>query len=257
VVVTRFDSRHVNQDLWLLDAARGTESRLTVNPAADVAAVISRDGSKVAFRSTRDGVPTIFVKDLAGMGEESVLAKLPSSSNSGLTDWSADGRYILYSTFDAKNGWDLGVIPTSGEAVPRVVIATAASERAGRFSPNSRWIVYDSTESGRRELWIEPFPTTGNRWQLNTNCGAGPQWSPDGKELFYTASDGTIMVSPFSGGAPPEAGPAKPLFPTPQRAGGNFKMSADGQRFLLNVPPDASDVTPITVIVNWRAMALR
>jgi hypothetical protein len=117
-----------------------------------------------------------------------------------------------------------------------------------------KWIAYDSTESGRREVWIQPYPPTGDRWQVTTTGGINPQWRGDGKELFYVAADGMLTAVAIGPGASPQVGSATPLFQTLRREGAaGFAMSADGRRFLLAMPPSGLDVTPITVRLNWRS----
>ena len=122
-----------------------------------------------------------------------------------------------------------------------------------------RWIAYDSSESGRREIWVQPFPPTGSRWQISTTGGFSPQWRGDGKELFYVAADGKMMAVPVTLGPRFEVGAPQVLFQTMFReeAYGSYKVSPDGKRFLVNSPPDGRDARPITVVVNWTAMLRR
>jgi serine/threonine-protein kinase len=129
------------------------------------------------------------------------------------------------------------------------VIDSQHGERSGTFSPDTKWIAYDSTESGRREVWIQPFPPNGNRWQVSTAGGATPQWQGDGKQLFYIAGDGMLTSVSVGRGAAPLIGRATPLFQSLRRAG--YSVSPDGQRFLMTVPPGPADVVPITVRLNW------
>jgi hypothetical protein len=118
-------------------------------------------------------------------------------------------------------------------------------------------VAYDSTESGRREVWIQPFPPTGSRWQISTSGGVSPKWRRDGKELFYVAADGTLTAIPIEIGAAVRWGAPASLFPT-MFAGGvyaSFAVSADGQRFLVPLSPGPF-ARAITVVINWTA-ALR
>jgi hypothetical protein len=146
-------------------------------------------------------------------------------------------------------------MPVSGDRKPFPFIQTEHGEREGRFSPDVRWIAYDSTESGRREVWLQPFPPTGSKWQISTGGGFSPRWRGDGREIFYVAADGKLTAVAVSGGSTPEFGTPTSLFQTMFREGayGSYAVARDGQRFLMNVPPDAGDVTPITVVVNWEA----
>jgi Tol biopolymer transport system component len=150
-------------------------------------------------------------------------------------------------------------MPLAGDRKPFPVLQTEHGEREGRFSPDVRWIAYDSTESGRREIWIQPFPPTGSKWQVSTGGGFSPRWRGDGNEIFYVAADGKLMAVPVSGGTTPQFGTVTPLFQTMFREGayGSYAVSRDGQRFLLNAPPGPDDITPITVVVNWEAALKR
>jgi len=255
IVITRRDLRTGNTDLWLYDLSRGTSSRFTFDPSQDSNALFSPDGQRVVFTSTRNGVPELFQKLTSGAGREELLVASGGNPN----DWSSDGRHILYQRFDTRTGWDLWVLPLSGDRKPFPVVQTAHGEREGHFSPDVRWIAYDSTESGRREVWIQPFPPTGSKWQVSTGGGFSPRWRGDGKELYYVAADGTLTAVAVSGGSTPEFGTPAVLFQTMFREGayGSYAVSGDGQRFLMNVPPDAGDVTPITVVVNWEAALSR
>jgi len=149
----------------------------------------------------------------------------------------------------------LWALPVTNERQPFAVVQTEHGEREGRFSPDVRWIAYDSTESGRREVWVQPFPPTGSKWQVSTGGGFSPRWRRDGREIFYVAADGKLMSVETGGGPTFEFGTATPLFQTMFREGayGYFTPSKDGQRFLLNVAPQAPNITPITVVLNWPA----
>jgi Tol biopolymer transport system component len=211
--------------------------------------VFSPNGDRVVFLSNRGGKDALWQKRTDGTSPEELLF----ASAGGTSDWSSDGRFILFSRFDNRRSWDIWVAPLFGDRMPFPVLQSEHGEREGRFSPDVRWIAYDSTESGRREIWVQPFPPTGNKWQVSTSGGFSPRWREDGRELYYVAADGKLMAVPVGGGSPPEFGTPTRLFQTMFREGayGSYAASRDGTRFLLNVPPDVGDVTPITVVVNW------
>ena len=140
-----------------------------------------------------------------------------------------------------------------GDRKPYPFIKTAANEDRAKFSPDVGWIAYTSDESGRDEVYVTDFPTPHAKWRVSTNGGAGPRWRGDGKELFYIAEDGQLMAVPINPGKTFEIGTAAALF----KAGHyDHSVTADGQRFLLNVPrvPDSS---PVVVIANWTSMLKR
>jgi Tol biopolymer transport system component len=243
-----------NRDLWLYDLSRRTSSRFTFDSSNETNSIFSPDGSHVVFFSDRTGRMGLYEKATNGTGSERLLVPTNGAPNS----WSSDGRLILYQEFASKTAWDIWALPSSGDGKPFAVIQTEHSERVGQFSPDVRWIAYDSTESGERDVWVQPFPPTGSRWQVSTGGGFSPQWRDDGKELYYVAGDGRMMVVEVVTGDTPQFGTARALFQTMFREGayGSYTVTRQGDRFLMQVPPAGSAQTPITVIVNWTA-ALR
>ena len=245
VANSRTDPRVGNVDIWLKDKNRSAWSRFTFDAAAESHPVFSPDGSRIAFGSTRAGVPGIYVKPTTAAGSEQSLAMF-DAREIGAQDWSADGRLILYSAYNEKSSWDLGVVAADGRTPATLVIQSQHGERGGTFSPDVKWIAYDSTESGRREVWIQPFPPTGDRWQVSTTGGISPQWRRDGRELFYIAADGMLTAVSVAPGPVPGIGAATPLFQTlVQEGAAGFLVSSDCRRFLMTVPPPYADVTPI------------
>jgi dipeptidyl aminopeptidase/acylaminoacyl peptidase len=175
------------------------------------------------------------------------------------TDWSRDGQFLLYRNTDPKTGYDLWALSMTGERKAFPVVQTEFEERDGQFSPDSKWIAYQSNESGRFEIYVEPFPGSGGKWPVSSNGGAQVRWRADGKELFYVALDGKLMAVPIVlGGRQPEIGRPVPLFTT--RLGGavqgiakqQYMPSSDGQRFLVNSITDAA-VSPITVVMKRKS----
>jgi Tol biopolymer transport system component len=248
LVVERQDPQMGTDDLWLLDLERGTESRITSDRGGDSWPTFSPDGSRIVYSSTSTGLR---VRGTSGDADRAI--GVPGAS----PHFSPDGRLILFQRQEPKTGFDLWVVPVEGGQAPAAFAQTEHGEREGRFSPDGRWVAYDATETGRREVWIQPFPATGSRWQISTQGGVSPQWRSDGKELFYVAADGTLMGVPIQAGTTMQWGTSEALFKT-MFAGGvyaSYAVSADGQRFLVPVSAGGA-ATPITVIVNWTA-ALR
>jgi len=248
-------------DIWILDQAGGTSSRLTFDPAPEEAPVWSPDGTGIVFSSSRNGTFDLYRKNSAGAGQEEVLLK--SDHPKTPEDWSADGRYILYREQDPKTGWDLWVLPLTGDRKPQSVLRTASSEIHGRFSPDGRWMAYVSNESGTNEVYVQSFPPSGNKWQISTGGGFQPRWRRDGKELFFLAGHdlGTaphdvmaVAVDTSSDGVY-KAGVSQKLFTVVTGGGtanGNtWDVTPDGQRFLISSPSTRTAVPPITVVVNW------
>src|SRR5438309_4316078 len=122
-----------------------------------------------------------------------------------MTNWSSDGRYILYSTGygGSRTGNDIWMLPMFGDRKPQPFLQTAFNEVYGRFSPDGHWVAYASNESGRFEIYVVPFPSRGGKWQVSTGGGLWPRWRHDGKELFYlTETTTTIMAATVNGSGP-------------------------------------------------------
>ena len=180
---------------WLLAPARGTSSRVTSDPSSDWFPVWSHDGSGMFFGSPRLGSTTIFQK--GGGSPEVVFADsvLVASLATYPNDVSQDGQFLLYQS--TSRGYDLGVIPLSGDRKPIAFLSGPSNEVQGRFSPNHRWIAYASDESGKFEVYVRPFPPQSTRsTTISLAGGMQPEWQHDGKELFYISADGKLTAVP-------------------------------------------------------------
>jgi Tol biopolymer transport system component len=253
-VVTRSER---NVDLWLSDVTGGNVTPFTFDPANDQFPVWSPDGSRIAWASNREGVFHLYEKAASGAGQDALLLK--SDYFKFPTDWSRDGRFIIYREVNPKTKYDVWVLPVgpqTGDQKPFPFLQTEANETAAVLSPDGQWLAYCSDESGRYEVYVQSFPGGGSKRQVSSNGGIGPRWRGDGKELFYHAPDGKLMAVAVKGGASFEADVPVALFEF--RAGGNvispyFDVTQDGQKFLLSTIVETEAVTPLTVVVNWAA----
>jgi len=248
-----------NMDSWLFDMVRGLFTRFTTDPASDGGGIWSPDGNRVVFNSSRTGVYDLYEKPANGFGDDKLI--LATTQNKMPTDWSPDGRFILYRSPDLRTGFDLWILPMDGDRKPFPFLRTPFEERDGQFSPDGNWIAYQSNESGRVEVYVRPFPGPGESQSISTNGGAQARWRADGKELFYIALDGKLMAVPIRirpDGKSLDADVAVPLFGT--QIGGALQLQSrqqyvvarDGQQFLMNTIVEETSI-PITVIVNWKA----
>ncbi len=231
-------------DLWVYDLARNTRTRVTFTPEDDDAFVWSPDGRPVAFFSWRaHDKPSFYLKELTDAGDgESPL----DSGWQWPSDWSADGRFIIYRENDPTIGGDLWVLPLFGEQKPFPFLRSRFSETMPRFSPDGRWVAFASNESGRYELYVARFERPAEKWRVSTAGGTQPL--SDGRELFYLRPGET-----FEFDAP------SLLFKidldklnSSGEMGNDYDVTADGQRFLI-VLGSAAQIAPFTVIANWTA----
>ena len=253
VAVTVVDQSAALFDIWLIELARGIHSRFTFN--GGLAPVWSPDASRLAYSS----FGAVYLKPASGAGDAELVAKPSGLPPGGLSDWSPDGRFLVCGLDDPKTKTDLWVLPLSGDRKPQVFLRTPSTESGARFSPDSRWIAYTSDESGRDEVYVQPFPRREGKWQVSTQGGNAATWRSDGKEMFYLAADGKLMVVPIKAASGFEAGTPVALFDGPGvRFAGvterQFDVSTDGRRFLFATPLDrAAASDPLTVVVNWTA----
>lgn len=254
-----------------MDIVRGTTSRFTFDPTHDVQAQWSADGGQIVFGSVKqNGIMNIYRKNATGAGSEDAVLALPESTSP--TDWSSDGRHIVYDFESPKTLMDIWVMPLSGERKPVAYLQTAFAEGQGRLSSDSRWIAYASNETGRNEVYVQPFPAAAGKWQIPTGGGAQPRWRADGKELYYLSAQDQELIAinavPVRASATTfDVGAPAVLFTTRlgQSASLNqgavtantilqsYAPSADGQRFFLLRPGVERPNPPVTVVVNWMA----
>jgi serine/threonine protein kinase len=248
-----FGRGRATANIWLLEFARSVLTRLTFGMKTDYYPVWSLDGRQIAFSSNRSGVFQIYRKDAGGVGQEEQLTSGPNDKL--VTDWSRDGKYLLYSQNDSETSLDLWALPLDGDRKPVPVLQSPFLESGGQFSPDGKWVAYHSTESGRIEVYIRAFPSSSGKWQISNRGGAIPRWRADGKELFYVSPDFKMMaVTIRVSAASVEADTPRELFAA-LVAGltSPYDVAADGQRFLLSERPEAQSGAPLTVVVNWQA----
>ena len=181
------------------------------------------------FARTGPGSSDLYQKLTSGAGAEERL--VVSSQQKTPTSWSADGRFLLYHSVDPQTDADLWVVPMVGDRTPSVFLKTPFREWLGAFSPDGRWVAYQSNESGRSEIYVRPFVppgaagtaagAAGGQWQVSTAGGIYPVWRPDGKELYYLNPAGAMMAAPITvAGSTLEPGAPVVLFPTRIVGGG-------------------------------------
>ncbi|MCC6349688.1 MAG: serine/threonine-protein kinase [Candidatus Eisenbacteria bacterium] len=242
-----------NMDLRVMDLVRGTSTRFTFDPAPDGNPVWSPDGSSIAWTVQAGDSDAVAVKSATGLGETRIVAR--HFGGSAVLDWSRDGQWILFQGITAGSGMDVFAVPASGAAPPQRVLGTPFGEGRARFSPDARWIVYESDESGRAEVYVVPFHGSAGKWQISTRGGTDPFWSHDGREIFYLSPDRRLMAVPVTVGTTFSPGTPQPLFRVVVESSARrnvYDVAPDGKRFLFLVTAGEAS-TPMTVVVNWRA----
>ena len=239
-------------DVWIYDILRKTMTRLTFEGSND-GPLWTPDGQRVTFDSTRAGGPgSLFWKPADGSGAAEQLTTTSQYRNIA-TSWSPDGKMLAFSESGVNDIW---VLPFEGESKPQPFLQTPFLEGAARFSPDGRWVAYTSNESGRFEIYVQPFPGPGGKWQISTEGGTEAVWAGNGQELFYRNGEQMLAVDittqpAFSAGSP------ELLFEgqyfndsSVGYPAANYDVTPDGQRFLM-IREEQPEVPQINVVLNW------
>ncbi len=249
-------------DIWVVDLARHTKTRLTFGPLYSGWPIWWPDGKSIVFDYGPSGTQdSLYRQNADGTGSKEKLLENPGIFEIPLSV-SPDGRYIAYVRSDSKSStgldiWALPMFPDkSGEQKPFPVVATNFSDVSPSFSPDGKWLAYANNETGRQEVYIQPFPSGAGRWQVSTGGGTRPNWRKDGKELFYFSTNQQVMAVDVSqNGASLQLGAPRSLFKatTVGSPNGPYTVSADGKKFVMNTVLPQSITEPLTLITNWPA----
>jgi serine/threonine-protein kinase len=231
-----------NRDVWVYEWERDTLSRLTFDPGEDLFPVWTSDGRRIAFSSTRADQATgnLYWQRADGTGEAERLTE--SKSPQVPTSWHPSGKFLAFHELNPQTSWDILILPLEGDEAsgwkpgkPTFFLNSPFGEFQAAFSPDERWLAYSSNESGRREVYVRPFPGPGGKWQVSTAGGAWPTWSRSRRELFYRGEDGRILVASYTvEGKSLRAEKPRAWSPglVPLRGGGNrpYDLHPDGER---------------------------
>jgi eukaryotic-like serine/threonine-protein kinase len=252
------DIREQGVQVWLYDLARETLTRLTFEGSTNGTPAWTPDGKRIAFQSNKEGPMNLFwlLADGSGGLERLSTSEYIQSPNS----WSQDGQLLAFTEPNPTTGYDIWVLRMSDRKA-QLFLRTSFTQGAPRFSPDGRWLAYVSNESGRYEVYAQPYPGPGGKWQISTEGGTEPVWNRNGRELFYRNGDKMMAVDiatqpGFAAGKPRKLfeGPYLPRTTLPTLATmPNYDVSPDGQRFLMvkGGEQGAAAPTQINVVLNW------
>jgi serine/threonine protein kinase len=253
VAVERLDPQTRTYDIWLMSLLDGALRRFTFDPSNDGNAAWSPDDRRILFTSNRKVHWDIYQKDVHGAGGDEIVVEDDNPKN--VDHFSADGRYVVYTSSGPQTQNDLWVLPLLEGRSPVPLLRTRFNEVQGQVSPDGRWLAFASNESGTLEIYVQPFPASGARWQISTNGGAQPAWRSDGKELFYMSGDKKLVAVEVKAGSSFEPGVRKVLFQTRVsglvNARNHYTVTKDGQRFLINTLVQDAASQPYNVMLNW------
>jgi eukaryotic-like serine/threonine-protein kinase len=242
-----------DSQVWLYDLSRETLTRFTFQSDNNTAPFWTPDGKRIVYISNKDGPRNLYWQLADGSGG---LERLTTSDHVDIpSSWSPNGRMLAYSEVGAPDGYDIWVLRLSDRKA-QPFLRTKFNEAAAQFSPDGNWVAYASDESGRNEIYVQPYPGPGRKWQISTVGGREPLWNRNGRELFYRNGNKMMAVEitlkpSFSPGTP------KVLFEgqyqsLPGISTPNYDVSSDGQRFLM-LKADQQDTSArqINVVLNW------
>jgi hypothetical protein len=237
-------------NIWIYDLVRGVGSRFTFNAEGTSSPLWSPDGRQVAYT---DSTNRIFIKAADGASEQRALLA-EAGVNRQLTSWLPDGSGILFWVQNPKTGFDIFLLPVAGgDGKPRPVLVTAANEAGAKISPDGRWLLYVSDESGRREAYVASYPGSGGKWQVSPSGATSGGWVDGGKRIFYTDLDGRLdSVDVAIQGANLTIGAPHALF------GGRALSAAgdvtrDGKRILMVRPTEETGQSTLVLVTDWTA----
>lgn len=237
------DINAANDDIWVYHITRGTLTRLTFAGGNNDLPIWSPDGKYVVYSAEKGKSPNIFRKPWDGSGAEERLTNDPNAQNP--TSFTPDGKMLSYE----QNG-DIWILPLEGDRKPWPFIQSSAIEVGEYFSPDGRWMAYVSNESGKSEVYVTAFPKREGKWQISVGGGAGPIWSRNGKELFFTNGSSLMVVNVTAGSTFDFSVPRKLCDIPPSTS--VWDIAVDGQQFLALVSQSQQLTLPrLEVVTEW------
>ncbi len=243
VCFRRWDRNAGKYDLWILETSRRQLTRLTVYREVAETGVWSPDQSRIAYSSVNYA---IFLKSVSGRAQEERL--IQEDRSLGVSNWSPDGKFILYSRQNARGDNDLCALPVSGDRKPLAILATPYDENGPRISPDGKWLAYQSNATGQFEIYVCPFPTCNRQWKVSTGGGDVAFWRKDGSELYYQFQNRVMAVQVKGTGSEFQFASPNLLFTVPRNTA--IDVSPDA-RFLAAVPSLDASQNFLRLLIHW------
>jgi Tol biopolymer transport system component len=249
----RFSNQETQDvDLWIYDSSHKSSSRLTFNPGPYWGPFWSSDDKSVIYGTASHGQPLYGKNELYRQLVSGASRELLLQNNKHMSpcDWSSDGRFIIYTEEDSKTGFDLWILPLTGDRKPFPFRRTSFNEDTAQFSPDVKWIAFSSDKSGQTEVYVTPFPNSSEtEWLISSDGGFDPHWKNDGKELYYAWDKLMAVEVKTSSGF--ESSIPRMLYQF-KKSEEDWDISSDGSRFLeLSFIGALARQRELTLIQNW------
>ncbi len=253
VVYDQADAISGNIDMWTMDLATAATTQLSFVGPVEFYPVCAPNSGDIALASLKPTSPNLFRLSFSAPGQivsllESPMPKIP-------TDWSRDGSQLIYSVLTPGTGWDVASLSLgSGQSQP--LVATTAEERNASLSPDGRWLAYCSNSSGRFEIYVQAMAGGGAKWLVSRGGGVQPQWSANGRQLYFITPDRKLMVvdARVDGNALVLSAP-QALMDTriteweSASQGDSYAVVPDGSRVLVSTSTDTG--RPVSIVTSW------
>jgi hypothetical protein len=253
LAAVRSDAAGGNADAWTLDLRDSQATRSTfLSAPGSIFAVVSPDGSRMAVATSPVGSSagsTVWIQPASGSGSRQPLVEKGSFN---VTDWSADGAYLVGDTQEAESGFDVAYLAVKEPSKTVHLTTSRFDERLPALSPGARWIAYQSNETGRNEVFVTDFPGAARKWQVSRSGGETPSWRNDGRELYFGSPEGTLAVGVAVRNGALEVGtPERLPFPRETISLDSGVVFSDGKRFLVERFDSEAVTEPIRLVRSW------
>jgi Tol biopolymer transport system component len=253
IVYDKLDYQAGRSDLWIYDLDRRITSRFTSNSGSNIVPQWSPSGDSIVFSSNRAGRFGIYMKSAAGTGEERLL--IQGNIDYYVTSWSSDGRWLSVSTLgEPKTGNDLWMLSATGKPQLTPFSRSEFNEWVGKFSPDGRWIAFQSDETGKYEVYVRAADGSGGKWRISADGGGAPSWSHDGSRLYFTSPERKLLYASvrFST-TTPVVDTIATLFELEPRGivGLNTQPTPDGRLFCGRLQDARVASAPIVLVEHW------